>query len=134
MMHSVIDMHVRMFSVPVLYCTLLASAQTSSERSKIEEQMEGDVELTRILRNLQETDSDDLVSEERARRQQARQSRVAANLESMDVDEHVVWRTSLSECQYYIDAHFCMCMYACKYLFYMHIDLTEKSPSCQTGL
>lgn len=73
----------------ILFCTLLASAQTSSERSKIEEQMESDAELSRILHSLQETDQDDLVTEERARRQQARQSRVAADLESMDVDEDV---------------------------------------------
>ncbi|XP_076460821.1 U5 small nuclear ribonucleoprotein 200 kDa helicase-like [Babylonia areolata] len=79
----------RQYRQMILFCTLLASAQTAAERSKIEEQMEGDVELSRILHSLQETDQDDLVTEERARRQQARQSRVAADLESMDVDEDV---------------------------------------------
>nr|KAG5691791.1 hypothetical protein BaRGS_003187 [Batillaria attramentaria] len=73
----------------ILFCTLLASAQTSAERSKIEEQMESDQELARILHSLQETEQDDLVTEERARRQQARQSRVAADLEAMDVDDDV---------------------------------------------
>ena len=52
--------------------------------------MEADAELSRILHTLQETDQDDLVTEERTRRQQARQSRVAADLETMDVDEDVV--------------------------------------------
>ena len=52
--------------------------------------MQSDAELSRILHSLQETDQDDLVTEERTRRQQARQSRVAADLESMDVDEDVV--------------------------------------------
>lgn len=74
----------------VLYCSLLASAQTNAERNKIEEYMQGDSELARILHSLQETEQDDLVMEERARRQQARQSRVAADLETMDVDEDIV--------------------------------------------
>jgi pre-mRNA-splicing helicase BRR2 len=52
--------------------------------------MLSDTELSRILNSLQETDQDDLVTEERARRQQARQSRVAADLESMDVDDDLV--------------------------------------------
>lgn len=73
-----------------MFCTLLASAQTASERSKIEEQMQSDTELAKILHALQETEHDDVVTEERVRRQQARQSRVAADLESMDVDDDIV--------------------------------------------
>lgn len=77
----------RQYRQIILYCTLLASAQTATERGKIEEQMQGDAELSRILHSLQEDDQDDLVTEERTRRQHARQSRVAADLETMDVDD-----------------------------------------------
>ncbi|BFY98347.1 hypothetical protein BsWGS_01387 [Bradybaena similaris] len=71
----------------ILYCTLLAQAQTTSEKKKIEQKMSSDAELAYILKSLQSTDQDDIVSEERARRQQARQSRVAADIEAMDVDD-----------------------------------------------
>ncbi|KAI8793415.1 U5 small nuclear ribonucleoprotein 200 kDa helicase [Biomphalaria glabrata] len=71
----------------ILYCTLLAQAQTASEKKKIEQKMSNDPELSIILKSLKATDQDDIVSEERARRQQARQSRVAADIEAMDVDE-----------------------------------------------
>ncbi|KAK6185571.1 hypothetical protein SNE40_007775 [Patella caerulea] len=77
----------RMNRQMILYCTLLASAQTKSERNKIEEKMMSDAELRLILATLQETERDDIVSEERARRQQARQTRVAADIEAMDVDD-----------------------------------------------
>ncbi len=79
--------HFTLFSSSVLFCTLRAQAQSDSEREAIEEQMKGNVELSRILRALQETDKEDIVQEERARRQAARQSRVVADLEAMDVDE-----------------------------------------------
>lgn len=36
----------------ILYCTLLASSQSDSERQKIREQMRGDANLTKILRKL----------------------------------------------------------------------------------
>ncbi|ESO86122.1 hypothetical protein LOTGIDRAFT_239637 [Lottia gigantea] len=77
----------RMNRQMILYCTLLASAQTKSERNKIEEKMRNDNELRGILSTLQETERDDIVSDERSRRQQARQSRVAADIEAMDVDD-----------------------------------------------
>lgn len=70
----------------ILYCTLLGQAQTSSEKKKIESAMEGDPELSDILRQLQATDQEDLVGEERTRKLQARQSKVAADIEAMDVD------------------------------------------------
>ena len=78
------------FPLVVLYCTLLASAQSDSERKKIEDRMQTDAELSRILQALQTTDRDDIVSEERARRHQARQSRVAADIEAMDFEEYQV--------------------------------------------
>lgn len=76
--------------VTVLYCTLLAQAQTTSEKKKIEQKMSSDPELSLILKSLKATDQDDIVSEERARRQQARQSRVAADIEAIDVDDEEV--------------------------------------------
>ena len=51
--------------------------------------MSSDPELLKILRSLKETDKEDIVQEERARRQAARQSRVDANLEDVPVEgEH----------------------------------------------
>ena len=74
------------WSLSVLYCTLLAQAQSDSEKSQIEEKMANDSELVKILIALQETDKEDIVQEERARRQAARQSRVDADIEATDVD------------------------------------------------
>nr|XP_034330899.1 U5 small nuclear ribonucleoprotein 200 kDa helicase [Crassostrea gigas] len=71
----------------ILYCTMLAQAQTDEEKKSIEEKMSADTELSGYLKALGATDKEDLVSEERARRQQARQSRVAADIEAMDVDQ-----------------------------------------------
>jgi len=70
----------------ILYCTLLGQAQTASEKKKIESIMEADAELADILKSLQATDQEDLVGEERTRKLQARQSRVAADIEAMDID------------------------------------------------
>ena len=80
----------KFFPQPVLFCTMLAQAQTAAEKKKIEQQMSDDPELSVILKMLQATDQDDIVSEERARRQQARQTRVAADIEAMDVEEEEV--------------------------------------------
>ncbi|KAK3589739.1 hypothetical protein CHS0354_021060 [Potamilus streckersoni] len=71
----------------ILYCTLLAQAQNETEKNQIVEKMEGDPELKPILNALQVTDKEDIVSEERSRRQQARQNRMAADIEAMDVDD-----------------------------------------------
>ena len=70
---------------------MLAQAQTDEEKKNIEEKMTSDPELAGYLRALGATDKEDLVSEERSRRQQARQSRVAADIEAMDVDQSQVW-------------------------------------------
>lgn len=74
----------------VLYCTLLASAQSEMERKRIEEKMESDPDLSKLLHSLQETDKEDIVVRERDRKQAARQSRVA---EAMDVDQKQVSTT-----------------------------------------
>ena len=66
---------------------MLASAQSEAEKTKVEEKMRSDNDLSQILNALEETEKEDMVQEERARRHAARQSRVAADLESMDVDE-----------------------------------------------
>jgi len=71
----------------VLYCTLLAQAQSDTDRQKIVKQMESDAELLKILRQLQETDKEDIVHEERERRQAARKSRVEMDLDAMDIDD-----------------------------------------------
>ena len=83
--YLIIDKLHKMLSV--LYCTLLNQAQTDSDKQKIMKQMEGDGELLKILRKLQETDKEDIVTEERQRRQAARKSRVETDLDTMDVDD-----------------------------------------------
>ena len=84
------------FLLSVLYCTLLGQAQTASEKKKIESIMEADAELADILKSLQATDQEDLVGEERTRKLQARQSRVAADIEAMDIDgQEVYFKASL---------------------------------------
>ena len=70
----------------VLYCTLLAQAQSDKEREEIENTMKNDAQLSVYLQALEETDRDDIVVEEQARRHAARQSRVDADLEGMEVD------------------------------------------------
>ncbi|CAN8000338.1 unnamed protein product [Ixodes hexagonus] len=81
----------------VLYCTLLASSQSSTEKSKLREKMQADPDLEKILRQLENTDKDDMVQEERDRRAQARQARVNAELEPMDVDEDSL--VQMSQCK-----------------------------------
>ena len=71
----------------VLYCSLLAQAQSDVDKQKIEKQMESDVELAKILHQLQEADKEDIVHEERERRQAARKSRVEMDLDAMDTDD-----------------------------------------------
>ena len=48
--------------------------------------MEQEPDLAWILKALRETEREDIVQEERARRQAARQSRVEADLDAMDMD------------------------------------------------
>ena len=49
----------------ILYCTLLASSQSASEKAKIEEKMRNDPELANILQSLSETERSETNQEER---------------------------------------------------------------------
>ncbi|KAG5281442.1 hypothetical protein AALO_G00072250 [Alosa alosa] len=69
----------------ILYCTMLASAQSEAERDRIISKMEADQDLSRVLYQLQETEKEDIIREERSRRERVRKSRVD-DMESMDVD------------------------------------------------
>ncbi|KAG1680515.1 U5 small nuclear ribonucleoprotein helicase [Nymphon striatum] len=71
----------------ILYCTLLASAQNTSERNKVVEKMRSDSDLAKILQHLESTDKEDIVQEAREKRAQARKAKLDASLEAMDVDE-----------------------------------------------
>ncbi|NXV08155.1 U520 helicase, partial [Cettia cetti] len=71
----------------VLYCTLLASAQSEAEKERIMGKMEADPELSKFLYQLHETEKEDLIREERSRRERVRQSRMDTDLESMDLDQ-----------------------------------------------
>ncbi|NXB17492.1 U520 helicase, partial [Rhagologus leucostigma] len=70
-----------------LYCTLLASAQSEAEKERIMGKMEADPELSKFLYQLHETEKEDLIREERSRRERVRQSRMDTDLESMDLDQ-----------------------------------------------
>ncbi|WAR22369.1 U520-like protein [Mya arenaria] len=77
----------RQFRRMILYCTLLAQAQNETEKGEIEGKMESESDLKTILHALQATEKEDIVTEERSRRDQARKSRVAADIEAMDTDD-----------------------------------------------
>ena len=66
---------------------MLQQAQNEEEKVAIEEKMESEPDLVKILQALQATDKEDLVTEERSRRDQARKSRVAADIEAMDTED-----------------------------------------------
>uniref|UniRef100_A0A4W6G0J4 U5 small nuclear ribonucleoprotein 200 kDa helicase n=1 Tax=Lates calcarifer TaxID=8187 RepID=A0A4W6G0J4_LATCA len=66
----------------IQYCTMLASAQSEAEKERIIGKMESDQELSKILYQLQETEKEDIIREERSRRERVRKSRVD-DLESM---------------------------------------------------
>ena len=72
----------------ILYCTLLASSQSASEKAKIEEKMKNDPELVWILQALSETDRSETVQEERDRRMSSRKSRGGdeGDQEAMDTE------------------------------------------------
>ena len=72
----------------ILYCTLLASAQSVEERKKIEAKMKEDPKLSSILHSLERAaDKNDLIQEEKERRSAARKSKIENELESNMVDE-----------------------------------------------
>ncbi len=66
---------------------MLAKAQNIAERRRIEERMKQDPDLATILHALTETDKEDIIKEERARRAAARQSRVETDVEAMETEE-----------------------------------------------
>lgn len=45
----------------VLYCTMLASAQSDSEKERIMSKMEADQDLSKVLYQLQETEKEDII-------------------------------------------------------------------------
>ncbi|XP_040201868.1 U5 small nuclear ribonucleoprotein 200 kDa helicase [Rana temporaria] len=77
----------RQHRMMILYCTLLASAQSEAEKERIINKMEADSELSKYLYQLQETEKEDLIREERTRRERVRQSRVDTDLESMELEQ-----------------------------------------------
>uniref|UniRef100_A0AAY4EQZ5 Helicase ATP-binding domain-containing protein n=1 Tax=Denticeps clupeoides TaxID=299321 RepID=A0AAY4EQZ5_9TELE len=79
---KVLRQHRRM----ILYCTMLASAQSEAEKEKIISKMESDPDLSKVLYQLQETEKEDIIREERSRRERARKNRVDNDLEAMDID------------------------------------------------
>ncbi|RMX47508.1 hypothetical protein pdam_00002126 [Pocillopora damicornis] len=71
----------------VLYCTLLATAQSAKEKKEIEEKMSADPDLASILHALTETEQEDLIQEERARKAANRKARIAADLDAFESDQ-----------------------------------------------
>ncbi|XP_061404387.1 U5 small nuclear ribonucleoprotein 200 kDa helicase [Lethenteron reissneri] len=76
----------RQHRMMVLYCTLLASAQSEQQKEEIIGKMESDSELSAILAALHETDKADLVREERTRRERQRQSRLDTGLGTTEME------------------------------------------------
>lgn len=75
------------FCSAVLYCTLLAKAETKDAREAIEEEMRASPEKIAILKSLSEVETEDLVKEERARKAAARKSKMDSDLNAEDADE-----------------------------------------------
>lgn len=72
----------------ILYCTLLASAQINEEKKNIEAKMREDPSLAYILNALERTaDKNDLIQEEKKRREAPRKSKIDADIE-MDTNEN----------------------------------------------
>lgn len=71
----------------VLYCTLLASAQSEQDRKQIEMKMSNDSQLSTILQQLNETDKEDIIKEEQDRRERMRRNKLDADLEAMETDQ-----------------------------------------------
>lgn len=64
----------------ILYCTLLAQAQSAQERAEIESKMRSDPKLSSILKQLRETsESSNTVSDERSRKANQRVARLRVN-------------------------------------------------------
>jgi pre-mRNA-splicing helicase BRR2 len=70
----------------VLYCTLLAKAESDADRERIEEEMSADPEKKAILKALSDVESEDMVQEERARKAAVRKSRMESDLDAENAD------------------------------------------------
>ena len=70
----------------ILYCTLLASAQSDAAKQQIEQKMRADSELNDILNQLHDTEKEDIIKEEQERRERLRKSKVEADLEATNAD------------------------------------------------
>lgn len=91
----------------ILYCTLLASSQSESERQKIREKMRGDANLTKILRQLdtgknEDHDMDDASA--RSQKNRADDNENAANSAGQVVGQRSV--LELDELQFTQGSHF----------------------------
>lgn len=71
----------------ILYCTLLASSQSASEKAKIEEKMKNDPDLVWILQALSETDRNEIVQDERDRRTSSKRNRGDDDDEDQEVEK-----------------------------------------------
>uniref|UniRef100_A0A1X7VH62 U5 small nuclear ribonucleoprotein 200 kDa helicase n=1 Tax=Amphimedon queenslandica TaxID=400682 RepID=A0A1X7VH62_AMPQE len=71
----------------VLYCTLLAKAETAKAKSDLEEEMISDPVKAAILKSLSEVEDEDIVQEERARKAAARKSKLESDLTAEDMTQ-----------------------------------------------
>lgn len=71
----------------IFYCTMLASAQSETEKQQIESTMSSDPQLSNILRLLKETEEHDIVGEEKERRAKTKQQRREFEA-SVEMGEH----------------------------------------------
>eukprot|EP00051_Salpingoeca_urceolata_P033013 m.18457 g.18457 ORF g.18457 m.18457 type:complete len:2150 (-) comp5725_c0_seq1:68-6517(-) len=71
----------------VLYCTLLAQAQSEEDKLALETKMQADPKLAPILVALKEGDTVDHEAAAKARRERARQEKLDQDLEMTDVEE-----------------------------------------------
>nr|XP_009857905.1 U5 small nuclear ribonucleoprotein 200 kDa helicase [Ciona intestinalis] len=70
----------------ILYCTLLASAQSLDAKQEIEKKMESEADLKMILEQLHDTEKEDIIREEQDRRERLRRSKVDADLKATDAE------------------------------------------------
>ncbi|KRZ08826.1 U5 small nuclear ribonucleoprotein helicase [Trichinella pseudospiralis] len=70
----------------ILYCTLMASAQSEKERQQIEAILLETPELTKILHALKEADAEDFIEQERGRRRKVK-TEIHSTDKNMEVDD-----------------------------------------------
>ena len=83
----------------ILYCTKLAMAPDNQQKKAIEEVMQENYELKEILEQLYDTGKDDLVKQERERKEKVREKRVEEGLTAaeQDFDQRAVYKYKPSE-------------------------------------